>query len=98
MRSLIVLIFVALLATSASAQWVDTTLTVAAGPWRFCHNTQNDRVYCGCFHADTVVVIDGASNSILASLAVGRLPHDLCYNPTDNKVYCEPGQREHHGD
>jgi YVTN family beta-propeller protein len=37
-------------------------------------------------------VIDCASDSVLATVAVGSEPYALCYNPTNNKVYCaNPG-------
>jgi len=33
-------------------------------------------------------VIDGATNGVIATVAVGDGPYALCYNPTNNKVYC----------
>jgi len=35
-----------------------------------------------------VTVIDGASDEILATVAVGEQPDNLVYNPVNNKVYC----------
>jgi YVTN family beta-propeller protein len=35
-----------------------------------------------------VTVIDGATNGVIATVAAGAGPRALCYNPTNNKVYC----------
>jgi YVTN family beta-propeller protein len=35
-----------------------------------------------------VTVIDGATNGVIATVTVGSYPVALCYNPTNNKVYC----------
>jgi YVTN family beta-propeller protein len=35
-----------------------------------------------------VTVIDGATNSVIATVTVGAWPGALCYNPQNNKVYC----------
>jgi len=35
-----------------------------------------------------VTVIDGATDRVIATVAVGERPLALCYNPTNNKVYC----------
>ena len=68
------MILLASVTAVCSAQWLDTTITVAAGPFALCYNSQNDRVYCACFDSDTVVVIDGATNAILAAIPVGDQP------------------------
>ena len=35
-----------------------------------------------------MTVIDGATNSVLATVTAGARPYALCYNPQNNKVYC----------
>ena len=35
-----------------------------------------------------MTVIDGATNSVIATVTVGPRPQALCYNPSSNKVYC----------
>jgi len=35
-----------------------------------------------------VTVIDGASNGVVATVAVGTSPRALCHNPANNKIYC----------
>ena len=34
------------------------------------------------------MVIDGATDSVVATVAAGGNVQALCYNPTDDKVYC----------
>ncbi len=58
------------------------------GPCALCYNPTNNKVYCANDGSDSVTVIDGATNSVIATVAVGDWPCALCYNPTDNKVYC----------
>jgi YVTN family beta-propeller protein len=45
-------------------------------------------VYCANLSSNNVIVIDGASNSVIATVAAGVGPRALCYNARDNKVYC----------
>jgi YVTN family beta-propeller protein len=45
-------------------------------------------VYVANHNSNTVAVIDGAGDSIVAAVAVGNGPRALCYCPTHNKVYC----------
>ena len=35
-----------------------------------------------------MTVIDGAADTAIAAVAAGDYPRALCYNPTNNKVYC----------
>ena len=35
-----------------------------------------------------MTVIDGATDSVIATVDVGGGPGALCYNPQNNKVYC----------
>lgn len=83
-----VLFLVPVLAAAASAQWVDTTLAAPGGPWRFCHNPTNDKVYCTVIDSTSVMVIDGATNAVLATVPVDGDPQDVVYVPANNKVYC----------
>ena len=36
-----------------------------------------------------MTVIDGATNQIITTVTAGDYPDALCYNPQNNKVYCE---------
>ena len=69
--------------------YVITTLDAPFGS-RLCYNPQNDKVYTN--DIDTVVVVDGAQNRVVARVAVGSGPGALCYNPRTNEVYCVTGE------
>jgi YVTN family beta-propeller protein len=53
-----------------------------------CYNPTNNKVYCANYGGNNVSVIDGASDSVLATVAAGSEPCALCYNPTNDKTYC----------
>ena len=50
--------------------------------------TQDDKVYCANLSTDNITIIDGATNQVLATIAAGHWPRNLCYNSHDTKVYC----------
>jgi YVTN family beta-propeller protein len=52
------------------------------------YNPTNNKVYCANWDSDNVTVIDGATNAVITTIAVGSWPCALVYNPTNNKVYC----------
>jgi len=56
--------------------------------YSLCYNSTNNKVYCVTPDDNTVTVIDGATNAVVATVDVGYWPHGLCYNSRDNKVYC----------
>jgi len=87
-KQLFVILAAGALTATASAGWIDAILNVPAFPDRLCYNSVNDKVYCLCYEAESVAVIDCASNVVVRSLALDDSPEDLCYNPTRNKVYC----------
>jgi YVTN family beta-propeller protein len=53
-----------------------------------CYNPTNNKVYCANCGSGSVTVIDGATDSVIATVSAGTHLYALCYNPTDNKVYC----------
>jgi YVTN family beta-propeller protein len=57
-------------------------------PWALCHNPQNNKVYCANEGSGNVTVIDGATDSVIATVTAGSGPWALCHNPQNNKVYC----------
>jgi len=84
------LLLVSLLAAGASAQWLETTIPIGGWPEAICYNSANNRVYCES-QGDSgyaIVVIDGATNLIVAEVAVEDDIFGLCYNPAANKIYC----------
>jgi len=84
------MVLTSLMAGTAQAQWLDTTLYLGVGsePCALVFDSVNNKVYCANRNSENVSVIDGASNQVIATVAVGSEPSALCYNPQDNKVYC----------
>jgi YVTN family beta-propeller protein len=50
-------------------------------------NPQSNRVYCSNYGSDTVSVIDGVTNAVVATVPVGDGPTAMGHNPIGNKVY-----------
>jgi YVTN family beta-propeller protein len=57
-------------------------------PCALCYNPTNNKVYVANFGSGSVTVIDGASDSVVATVPTDSKPSALCYNPTNNKIYC----------
>ena len=51
-----------------------------------CSNPQRNKIYSA--GGDSVVVIDAATNQVVANLPSGGSPAALCYSAQDDKVYC----------
>jgi YVTN family beta-propeller protein len=52
------------------------------------YNSTSNKVYCANCDDNSLTVIDGATNAVIRTIAVGREPVELGYNSTNNKVYC----------
>jgi YVTN family beta-propeller protein len=64
-------------------------------PWSFCYNPTNDKVYCAEWGGlDEVLVIDGATDSLLVTLQSDGGLAAICYCPSNNRVYCANGGNE----
>jgi YVTN family beta-propeller protein len=91
----IVLVVLLLLAASVSAQSLETTIQLPEFDWPFalCYSPLNGKLYCESWTSDeigSVVVIDGGSNGIIASVWLqGWLGENvnLGYNSRNGKVY-----------
>jgi len=57
-------------------------------PNGMCFVAAHQSVYVTSRSDSSVVVIDCSSDSVLARIPVGRDPLALCYNPTNDRVYC----------
>ena len=90
MKLVSVLLAASCMLSAVSAQWLETTVPLpdSSGPLALCYNPQNNKVCCSNQHSGNVTVIDGATNSVLATVPVESMPFALCYNPQNNKVYC----------
>jgi len=51
-----------------------------------CYNPTDDKVYCANSGSNTVTVIDGATDSVIATVPAPAWA--FCYNPTNDKIYC----------
>jgi YVTN family beta-propeller protein len=50
-------------------------------------NSQTNRIYVANAGSDNVSVVDGAGNSVIAAITVGRAPHAVAVDPRANRVY-----------
>ena len=66
----------------------DLHLGVGSVPCALVYDSVNNRSIARTTGSNNVTVIDGATNQVVATVAVGSNPEALCYNPQDNKVYC----------
>jgi len=78
-----------LFTTKSYGQWLETTIPVGSNPNHLVYNSTDNKIYTANwgYGANTVTVIDGATNSVITTIPIGNAPHTLCYNPTNNKVY-----------
>jgi YVTN family beta-propeller protein len=75
------------------SQWLETTiyldsLSGMAYPQAFTYNATNNKIYVSGKYGNCVIVIDGATNRVIATIPVGDGPCALVWNSTNNKVYC----------
>ncbi|MBN2538199.1 YncE family protein [candidate division WOR-3 bacterium] len=52
------------------------------------YNGREDRVYAAVVDRDSIVVVDCATDSVVAMVPAGDNPLGICYAPGGNKVYC----------
>ncbi len=66
-----------------------TSATVATGstPQAVAVNPVSNRIYVVNQNSNSVTVIDGASNSIIANVGVGASPYAVAINAVTNKIY-----------
>ena len=73
------------------AQTVVATIPVVSvnpsGPVAVGVNPATNRVYVGNFGGDTVSVIDGTTNTVVATIQVPGGPHGVGVNPATKRVY-----------
>ncbi len=90
-----VVFLIGLLFAPLQADRMDTTsIVVGSSPMALCYNSVDNRICCAKGHDSTLTVIDGATNRVIATVALSGGPcyhyftQELCYNSTNNKVYC----------
>jgi YVTN family beta-propeller protein len=59
------------------------------GPSAIAYNAMSNRLYVGCGNEGTVVVVDGAADTILSELHLGSSPvSNMLWNPASNHLFC----------
>ena len=70
--------------------YVETAvITVRAGPDGVAVNPNTNRIYVANYQANSVSVIDGTSNSVIANITagIGVGPDGVAVNPSTNRIY-----------
>jgi len=56
-------------------------------PFALVYNPINNKVYCANRISDNVTVIDGATNAVITTIAVGNGPWAFAWNYAQNRIY-----------
>jgi DNA-binding beta-propeller fold protein YncE len=73
----------------ASTNQVVRAVPTGFHTWRFCYDSLDNKMYCGGRNDGTVTVLDGTSDSVLATGTPGSLIHGLAWSVTRNIVYVD---------
>lgn len=65
----------------------DIALGGSASPRALIYDEQHNKVFCNGFR-DSILVIDGAGDSVIGGIKVGTDPFAFCYNPRESFLYC----------
>jgi YVTN family beta-propeller protein len=53
-----------------------------------CYNSTSNKVYCPNAGSQNLSVIDGATNTVVATVPTGNVPRGIAFNPQSDLVYC----------
>ena len=56
-------------------------------PYGIAYNSANNNMYVANFGSSTVSIISGSTDSVIATILVGRFPIWIAYAPPNNKLY-----------
>lgn len=73
--------------TNATKDIPDATTGASASPFAVAVNPVTNRVYAANLFQDTVTVVDGSTDEVIATVPTGRSPTALAVNPTTNRIY-----------
>jgi len=60
-----------------------------------CHNPANNKLYASTYAASAkLLVIDGATNGVLATIPMSGYVYSICVNPATNQVYCTNSNKD----
>jgi DNA-binding beta-propeller fold protein YncE len=71
-------------------------IPVGGGSGVLCYNSANNKVYCANYSTRNVTLIDGTTNTVLATIVADSGLVDMCCNPRDNKIYLANGAHAPH--
>lgn len=77
---------------NANPDAVTARIRVGDNPWGVTVDTKTNRVYVANEESNTVSVIDGLTNSVIANVTGLTSPYHLDVNPTTNRVYVTSSQ------
>jgi YVTN family beta-propeller protein len=60
---------------------------VGRGPIAVAVNPSTNKIYVANYDQNTISVINGTTNNIIAAISVGDSPNDVAVNPSTNKIY-----------
>lgn len=87
-------LILALAATAGHGQFLETVISLGHGALRILWNPASNKVYTANYD-NTVSIINGATNAVIATLPVPDNPGKLVWNSTTNRIYvaCGDGRR-----
>jgi DNA-binding beta-propeller fold protein YncE len=74
------------------AQSVVANIPLGQSPTSIAVNSQTNRIYTTCQSPTTLKVVDGASNSVTATIPLNSIvfaPRGIAVNPTTNRIYVD---------
>lgn len=87
-RSLVAILSpLALVAAVGQAQYLETMIDLGRSADELLWNPASNKVYTSNYD-NTVSIIDGATNALIATIDVPEYPGALALNPHTNRVYC----------
>jgi len=67
------------------------TVSLGGRPWQVGFDAAANRIYVSDFDRHAVMVLDGAGDTVVATVPVGGYPASLCVSPTTHRVYVIDG-------
>ena len=74
-------------ATPLSSGQSNTTVSVGLSPYGVAYDPSNGYVYVANWGANTISVIDGNNNLVVATIKVGTGPYGIAFDPSNGNLY-----------
>ncbi len=72
----------------------NTTVSVGLSPYGVAYDPSNGYIYVANWGANTVSVIDGRDNSVIATIKVGTGPYGITFDPSNGNLYVADSESE----